>query len=99
MAATELANNMTSLDQMGLVSFSTSATLNAGLKTISGDSNGANKTNPLNAIDSLNANGGTDVYTGIQKARDEFAAHGRPGVKHVAILLSDGYSQSPDKDI
>jgi hypothetical protein len=95
MAATQLANNMTYLDQMGLVSFSTSATLNAGLKVI----NGTNKTQLLNAINSLDANGGTDVYTGIQRARQEFTAHGRGNAKHVAILLSDGYSQSPASDI
>ena len=39
------------------------------------------------------------MYTGIQKARQEFAARGRSGVKHVAILLTDGYSQSPANDI
>ncbi|HEY3274533.1 MAG TPA: VWA domain-containing protein [Methanocella sp.] len=99
MAATELANTMTDVDQMGLVSFSTSATLNAGLKVINGTANGANKAALLNAINSLDANGGTDVYTGIQKARTEYAAHGRSNAKHVAILLSDGYSQSPASDI
>ena len=84
---------------MGLVSFSTSATLNAGLKVINGTANGANKAALLNAINSLDANGGTEVYTGIQKARTEYAAHGRSTAKHVAILLSDGYSQSPASDI
>jgi hypothetical protein len=95
MAATQLANNMTSIDQMGLVSFNTAASLDARLKIV----NGTNKTNLLNAIKNLDAEGGTYPSTGIQKARDEFAARGRATAKHVAILLSDGYSQSPANDI
>jgi hypothetical protein len=94
-AATQLANNMTFIDQMGLVSFNTAATLDAKLKVI----NGTNKTSLLNAINGLDANGGTYPSTGIQKARDEFTARGRSSAKHVAILLSDGYSQSPAEDI
>ncbi|OPY28309.1 MAG: Bacterial Ig-like domain (group 1) [Methanocella sp. PtaU1.Bin125] len=94
-AAKQLVDNMSSQDQMGLVSFNTASTLDSSLRTVTG----ANKTYLKNTIDGLDANGGTSIYTGIQRARQEFAARGRSSIKHVAILLTDGYSQSPANDI
>ncbi len=94
-AAKQLVNNMTPLDQMGLVSFNTGSTLDSRLLVV----DAAGKTTLKNEINDLDANGGTNVFTGIQKARQEFAAHGRSNIKHVAILLTDGYSQSPASDI
>lgn len=67
-----------------------------GLKTV----NSNNKTDILNAINSLNANGGTHIGVGIETAIEELT--GRDANKSnskVAILLSDGYSQSPTADI
>ena len=96
-AATQLVNNMTNADQIGLASFNTQATLNAGLKNVVTST--TNKTNLIKAINNLDANGGTYPSTGIEKALQEFSSHGRSTAKQVAILLSDGYSQSPANDI
>ncbi len=88
-------DNMSSSDQVGVVSFYTEGSTNRQLSLV----NDTNKTLLFNAINGLNANGGTNAYTGIQKAIEGFDARGRSNSKHVAILLSDGYSQSPDKDL
>lgn len=94
-AAIQMINNMSPLDQVGLSSFYTSATLDASLKLMAG----SNKTNLINAVNNLDANGGTNVYTGMQKARQEIEKNGRGQYKHVMIVLTDGYSQSPASDI
>lgn len=94
-AAVQFVNNMSTQDQVGLVSHNTAGTLDRPLKLV----NGTNKTSLITAINGLNANGGTNIYTGMQKARQEFVAHGRSEYKDVAIILTDGYSQSPGSDI
>ena len=51
-------------------------------------------------LSSLNANAGTNIGAGIQKARDDFNNSIVPASnKRIAIILSDGYSQHPDQDI
>lgn len=94
-AAIQFINNMSAQDQVGLVSFSTSARVDSHLASL----NSQNKAALTNAINALSAFGGTDIYTGIRSARNEFAANSINGHKKVAIILTDGYSQSPDQDI
>jgi len=94
-AAIQFVNNMSSQDQIGLSSFDSSGYLNTHLKL----DYGTNKTNLINAINGLDASGSTNIYTGMQKARQEFGTNGRSQYKHVGIILTDGYSQSPANDI
>lgn len=50
------------------------------------------------SIDSLGSLGGTNISAGIDQAIDELNG-ALPGNKKYIILLSDGYSQNPAKDI
>jgi hypothetical protein len=98
-AAHQLSNNMTEIDQMGLISFNTAASLDSRLAFVGGDTNAANLARLSTAINNLGANGGTNISSGIMKAIQAYDTNGRSSVKHVAILLSDGYSQEPAFDI
>jgi hypothetical protein len=96
-SAVQLINNMTTQDQVGLVSYNSNdpATLNRYLRLMKS----TNKTNLVNSINGLAASGGTEMYLGIRRAIQDFDAHGRTDVKKVAIILSDGYSYHPDLDV
>ncbi|WP_081477340.1 VWA domain-containing protein [Methanocella arvoryzae] len=83
-------------DQVGVVSFYTSASLNSALKQMN---SGTNKTTVKNAINSLSASGGTDISSGIKKAIAELDAHKRSTAKQYIIVLTDGYSQYPEFDL
>lgn len=68
--------------RVGLVSFSTDSTLNNKLTT----DYGSVKKN----IDTLSAQGFTCQECGITQANQEIAADGRPGIKKVVVMLTDG---------
>ena len=69
-------------DWVGVVSYSTSATLNQGLT--------GNPTLAKSAIDGLTANGYTNIMAGVHVAQQELATHGRDYAMDVMIVLSDG---------
>ena len=94
-AGRQFIDNMSSSDQVGVIWFNTSSGIARSLSLV----NSTNKTRLYNAINGLNAESGTNVYLGIKKAIDDFDANGRSNSKHVAIILSDGYSQSPEQDL
>ena len=71
-----------SQNKLGLVSFGTTATLNSGLTT----SYSTIKTK----LNSLSAVGWTCTECSIKKASQEITAQGRPGIKKVVVLLTDG---------
>jgi Mg-chelatase subunit ChlD len=71
-----------SRDRVGLASFSTDATLDCYLTN--------NTVNIKSHIDSLNANGYTNIGGGISKSNQEFVNHGRSDAAWIIILLSDG---------
>jgi Mg-chelatase subunit ChlD len=71
-----------SRDRVGLASFSTDATLDCYLTN--------NAANINNTIDSLNADGWTNIGGGISKSNQEFINHGRLDAAWIIILLSDG---------
>jgi len=76
-------------DQMGVVSFNTSGTLDQGLTSVILDIN--------NAIDSIVASGGTNIESGIDRAVTELTgANANPLALKFQILLSDGQSTSGD---
>jgi len=69
-------------DWIGVVSYSTNATLNQGLTA---DHNLAKS-----AIDGLTATGYTNIMAGVHIAQQELATHGRNYAMDVMIVLSDG---------
>jgi hypothetical protein len=73
--------NMTR-DRVGLASFSTDARLDCALTN--------NSNNIKSTINTLSANGWTNIGGGISRANEEFINHGRPDAVWVIILLSDG---------
>ncbi|MBS7614544.1 VWA domain-containing protein [Candidatus Bathyarchaeota archaeon] len=76
-----------SRDRVGLVSFSTDATLRCNL---------INDTTTIKSqIDALNASGYTNIGGGISKANDEFVNCNRSKAVWVMILLSDGKANRP----
>jgi len=81
--------NMTR-DRVGLVSFSTDATLRCSLTN--------NATTIKSQIDALNASGYTNIGGGISIANEEFVNHGRSDAVWVMILLSDGKANRPAPD-
>lgn len=79
-------------DQAGLASFSTTAALNQQLLIM----NNTNKTALKNNIDSLSANGYTDIGDAIAIATAELTStRSKTGAARVQILLSDGNPNRP----
>lgn len=68
--------------RIGMVYFSTDSVLSAGLST---DYNSVKS-----KVDALTASGNTCQECGIAKANTEIASKGRPGVKKVVVMLTDG---------
>lgn len=75
------------MDRVGVVSFSTTATLRCGLTY--------NFTEAKSRIDELSAGGWTNIGDGVYKANDEFEVNGREDALWVIILLSDGEANRP----
>jgi PKD repeat protein/uncharacterized protein YegL len=73
-----------SLDQSGLVSFESSATLDKSLSSAHAATEAA--------IDGLVASGGTNMQAGIERSHADFTAKKRPAARHVMVVLSDGAS-------
>lgn len=69
-------------NRIGMVSFSTSATTNSQLSN--------NYASVKAQVDGLNANGNTCQECAIKAANAEIATRGRPGIKKVVVMLTDG---------
>lgn len=69
-------------NRIGLVSFSTKETLDIGLTN--------NYAQVKTKIDLLAANGWTCHECAVAKANQEIATNGRPGIKKVVVMLTDG---------
>ncbi|HTY91827.1 MAG TPA: VWA domain-containing protein [Methanocella sp.] len=94
-AASLFVNNMTN-NRVSIVWFNTSSKVASHLKTV----DSTNKTIINNAINGLGASGGTQIALGINSAIAELTGpYSNSSNKKAAILLSDGYSQSPGNDI
>jgi Mg-chelatase subunit ChlD len=79
-----------SRDKIGLASFADEATLDCHLT----NDNASIKLK----IDSLIANGYTNIGSGISKSNEEFVYYGRPDAVWIMILLSDGKANRPPPD-
>jgi uncharacterized protein YegL len=87
LAAITFVNRMDlTVDQVGVASFSSSATLNHQL--------GQSAVTVIQAISGLNAEGGTDIASGLEVAEDEIlkSGHHLAANAPVIVLLSDGQS-------
>ena len=80
------ANNPTGLNKVSIVSYATTATINQVLTGSSG------KAGLISVVNSLNANGSTNIQDGIVKADNELTAHGsfNCNTSRSIILLTDG---------
>jgi len=88
LAATNFVNivSQNTNNNLGLVSFATTATLNSQLTN--------NYSSVKTQINSLSANGNTCIQCAIDMANQEIANHGRQNVKKVIVLLTDGIANT-----
>ncbi len=77
-----IANDTNTSNRIGLVSFDHDATLNNTLTN--------NFASIKTKIDSISLGSGTCTECGIVKANQEISANGRPDIKKVVIMLTDG---------
>ncbi|MBD3207408.1 VWA domain-containing protein [Candidatus Bathyarchaeota archaeon] len=75
-------------DKVGLVSFSTTSTVDSSLTF--------NHEGVKTDINSLNPNGWTDIGAGIHDANQEFDVNGRYNSSWIIVLLSDGITNTYD---
>ena len=78
-------------DEIGVISFNLSANCILGLSPIH-----THKAQILNALQSMRADGGTDINEGLKAAGESFAWH-RNKVTRRIILLTDGHGGRPLK--
>ena len=108
-AAVQFMKNLSATqDEVGIASFNTAGTLdsyNATYKRALLIDSPSNRTFMSNVVENLDANGGTQMNTGMDAAINELQSHNRLNInnsginaKKVIILLTDGYSQSPTAD-
>lgn len=77
-----IASDTGTQNRIGLVSFSSTATLDSPLTT--------NFSSVKSKIDALNSNGYTCHECAVAKANQEISTNGRAGVKKVVVMLTDG---------
>jgi len=85
-AAQQFVTQMVNGDMVGIVSYSSDATINYPLTTITGTV----KTEASNAIDSLSSGGSTSIGGGLQTGQDQLATDGKAPPPWAIVLLSDG---------
>ena len=83
--AKALGDALSNDDQIGLVSYNASATLEEGLASAS------DTTDYDNAVDALSLGGNTNIAAGIEAGQAELDANSRPGANSVLVVLSDGF--------
>ncbi len=84
--ARELVQGLNSQDQSGLVSFASTA---SHLKHLDFD-----HSRTLYYIDRLSAGGSTAMGDGVYVGTNEIRDHGRPQVRRIMIVLTDGYTNT-----
>lgn len=77
-------------DQIGVVSFSSGASVNYPLTEI--NDTGTIKTAAKSAIEALSAGGGTSVDSGLIASNNQIVASGKKSASKAIILLTDGQS-------
>lgn len=79
-------------DQVGVVSFATTAQMDFSLTTITSDST---RTAAKNAVDALTASGETSIGAGLELGLAELVANAAPFNLRSMVLLSDGAQNRP----
>ena len=87
-AAKTFVDQLKGQDKVGLVSFTSTATLDRHLTSDFDD--------VKNVIDGYSAGGGTNMGDGLTEAIDELEANGRAEALHTIIVLSDGWTSGED---
>lgn len=96
-AAKTLVNLLRAGDTVGLVSYSSSATLDLPLARIaSPDVNDPARASIKSAVDALTPSGGTFIADGLRTAVSHFAAQPERSANEVVILVSDGNNNTGD---
>ncbi|MCK4443175.1 MAG: VWA domain-containing protein, partial [Thermoplasmata archaeon] len=90
-AAKKYVDNMTVPDRGAVVDFDDVATLVPGP---TGDHLSSNYTDIKQNIDTIDANGGTNIGAGIEAANSELVGYGNSSHLWVEILLTDGHESS-----
>ncbi|HJH26594.1 MAG TPA: hypothetical protein C5S37_07415 [Methanophagales archaeon] len=88
-AAKTFVDQLSGQDKVGLVSFTSTATLDRHLTSDFDD--------VKNVIDGYSASGGTNMGDGITEAINELNTNGRAEALHTIIVLSDGYTIGVDE--
>ena len=78
--------NVSKANKLAVVSFADDATIDSGL--VGSDSDSLQKI--TNGIDSMSADGGTNIQAGIRKAQSILAKEHTPNVADIIVLLTDG---------
>ena len=79
-------------DSIGVVSYSSSASVNYGLTKITSETI---KQNAKNAIDRISAGGYTSIGAGLRAAYNELVNKGDPTRPRAIVLMSDGWQNTP----
>ena len=87
-----IQQNSPSVDRVGLVSFSSSATVRYNMVSTTTD---RGFTGLKSAINNLSANGGTNHSSGLNAAVSALLAQARPNSKRIIIFLTDGLTNLP----
>jgi len=79
-------------DSIGVVSYSSSASVNYGLTKITSETI---KQDAKNAIDRISAGGSTSIGAGLRAAYNELVNKGDPTRPRAIVLMSDGWQNTP----
>ena len=79
-------------DSIGVVSYSSSASVNYGLTKITSETI---KRDAKNAIDRISAGGSTSIGAGLRAAYNELVNKGDPTRPRAIVLMSDGWQNTP----
>ena len=89
-AAKQFVDFMDDGDMVGVVSFSSDATVNSQMTTITSTSRDDVKT----TIDAISSSGNTSIGAGLQYGQDQLATMGDPAHPWAMVCLSDGYENT-----
>lgn len=95
--AKTLVNLLRPGDSVGVISYSSSATLDAPLAVVaSTDPNDPARVSARNAIEALMPSGGTYIADGLRTAANHFRSYFQRSANEVIILVSDGNNNTGD---
>ncbi|MFZ2163071.1 MAG: VWA domain-containing protein [Sideroxyarcus sp.] len=81
--------------ELGIVSYSTDASVGSGHASVAIAPLGNNRANWNNAVNGLNPNGWTNIGDGLQKAKDMIVTAGGVTANTYVVLMTDGLNNRP----